>query len=230
MNESIKLTNHFWEKDVRVHQYIDKLVDGKKLIVDVGCGKNYFHKAHELIDHNYVETDKIFHQLDITVDKLPYENKQVDFLYCKHTLEDIENPRWLLSEINRVAKAGYIETPSPLIEITRGADAGWQPWRGYYHHRSIIWSDGKKLTLVPKYPVIELLNFPDIDIAKILSESVNFWNTYYFWENDLNYEFPFIFGYGSENYNEVIDYGNLLIDGTKTCIHYNQELLAKLIM
>jgi len=37
-------------------------------------------------------------------------------------LEDIQNPNFAISEIFRVSQKGYIETPSPLIEITYGVE------------------------------------------------------------------------------------------------------------
>src|SRR5436190_9828986 len=46
----------------------------------------------------------------------PFGSKEIDFVICSHTLEDIRDPLWVCSEMQRVAKRGYIEIPSRLVE------------------------------------------------------------------------------------------------------------------
>ena len=41
---------------------------------------------------------------------------QFDFLYASHVFEHVINPDKAVDEINRVARRGYLETPSPLRE------------------------------------------------------------------------------------------------------------------
>jgi ubiquinone/menaquinone biosynthesis C-methylase UbiE len=50
---------------------------------------------------------------------LPYEDKEFDFVYCRHVLEDLIYPFRVIKEMQRVAKAGYIETPSPMAELKK---------------------------------------------------------------------------------------------------------------
>lgn len=223
----IKLSNHYWERDEDVYSFVRSLARGKSLVVDVGCGQKYFDEATELIDYIPLNTDKKVHQLDVSWDKLPYEDKEVDFLYCRHTIEDIPNPRWLISEINRVAKAGYVECPSPLIEIARGADAGSPPWRGYYHHRSVVWSDGDKLTIVPKYPIIEHFQFPDKFIIDLLQKGKDLWNTYHLWKDELKVDFSFGSG-NPHSYDIIQDYGNILMSGVQMTIGQTQKFLNEI--
>ena len=63
----------------------------------------------------------------------PFDDDQFDFAVCSHTLEDVRDPVWVCSELRRVAKAGYIETPSRLEEQSYGIQG---PWVGWGHH---IW-------------------------------------------------------------------------------------------
>lgn len=54
--------------------------------------------------------------------------------------EDIQNPDFAFSEMIRVSKEGFIETPSPLIEVTRNVDANdlTRAFCDYIHHRYIV--------------------------------------------------------------------------------------------
>ena len=81
-------------------------------------------------------------------------------------LEDIQNPDFALNEITRVTKyGGYIETPSPLIEVTKNVDGSGfsNSYCGYIHHRYIVWSNIQKneIYFLPKYSCIldHILNF-----------------------------------------------------------------------
>jgi hypothetical protein len=65
----------------------------------------------------------------------PFDDKQIDFVICSHTLEDVRDPIWMCSEFNRIATAGYIEVPSRLEEQTYGFQGQWTGWS---HHRWLI--------------------------------------------------------------------------------------------
>jgi hypothetical protein len=67
----------------------------------------------------------------------PYEEKFFDFAICSPTLEDVRDPIRVCEELARVSKAGYIEVPSILTELTMGVE-GNRPWVGYAHHRWLI--------------------------------------------------------------------------------------------
>ena len=77
--------------------------------------------------------------------KLPFSDNFFDFVVCCHTLEDLENPLYLLSEIERIGKAGYIEVPSRLDEQTMGIRDRISDESGHPHHHWII--DNKSNTL-----------------------------------------------------------------------------------
>jgi Methyltransferase domain len=82
----------------------------------------------------------------------PFDDKQVDFVICSHTLEDVRDPVWMCSEFNRIAKAGYVEVPSRLEEQTYGFQG---PWTGWSHHRWLIDVDANRITFVHKSAVVE---------------------------------------------------------------------------
>jgi hypothetical protein len=65
----------------------------------------------------------------------PFADNEFDFVVCAHTLEDIRDPLWVCSELQRVAPAGYIEVPSRLQEQAYGVHGDWIGWS---HHRWLI--------------------------------------------------------------------------------------------
>jgi hypothetical protein len=66
----------------------------------------------------------------------PFTDKQFDFASCTHVLEDLRDPVWVCSEMMRVAKAGYIETPSRILEQSLGVEHPL--YAGFYHHRWLV--------------------------------------------------------------------------------------------
>lgn len=78
----------------------------------------------------------------------PFPDKYFDFVICSHVLEDIRDPVFVCSELKRVGRAGYIETPSRVIEQTMGIESESYP--GYCHHRWLIEAEGNKLWFTMK--------------------------------------------------------------------------------
>jgi hypothetical protein len=81
----------------------------------------------------------------------PFGDKELDFVVCSHTLEDVRDPIWVCSEMIRIAKAGYIEVPSRLEEQTYGFQG---PWAGWGHHRWLIDVRDGRIEFVFKHHVI----------------------------------------------------------------------------
>jgi len=68
----------------------------------------------------------------------PYPDKYFDFAIASHVLEDVRDPVRVCRELSRVAKAGFVETPSMYVELTRGIDPHGRGYIGYYHHRWLV--------------------------------------------------------------------------------------------
>ena len=66
----------------------------------------------------------------------PFSDKAFDFAVCSHLLEDVRDPIWVCSELRRVSKAGYIETPSRFVEQSTGVEHPRHA--GFYHHRWLV--------------------------------------------------------------------------------------------
>ncbi len=81
----------------------------------------------------------------------PFEDGEIDFVICSHTLEDVRDPIWVCDEMVRIAKAGYVEVPSRLEEQSYGFQG---PWAGWGHHRWLIEKQGDRLEFVFKHHVL----------------------------------------------------------------------------
>ena len=94
-------------------------------------------------------------------EQLPFDDDQVDFVICSHTLEDLRDPLWVCSEMQRIGKAGYIEVPSRLEEQSYGFQG---PWVGWGHHHWLIEVHGDRIEFVFKHHVLhgrESDHFPE---------------------------------------------------------------------
>lgn len=159
-------------------------------ILEIGPGRIPFSLANKFIGYN----EKIDNYIEIDIDntKIPFEDNSLDFVYSRHTLEDIQNPDYAMSEIIRVSNSGYIETPSPLVEITKGVDShiSASKYEGYIHHRYIIWSNIEKceIYMLPKYSCIinNIMNIDEENYKKgynILNNYPVYWNNYFIWKD-----------------------------------------------
>jgi hypothetical protein len=125
-------------------QIVDRLADDA-LVLDVGGWNDPLPRANWVIDLMPYETrtrhpgsEERFDagswvQQDICDrEPWPFDDGQFDFAVCSHTLEDVRDPVWVCSELNRIAKGGYIEVPSRLEEQTWGVNGEWAGWS--HHH------------------------------------------------------------------------------------------------
>lgn len=99
---------------------------------------------------------KKFVRLDVTKRKLPFEDKEFDFCLCTHTLEDLPTPFLAIEEMSRVAKRGYIATPSMGKDMTFGSVdmtsylSGPVRVPGLGHHKWFFVNDNGVLKIIPK--------------------------------------------------------------------------------
>lgn len=98
-------------------------VAGNALVLEVGAGGNPYFRSNVLVDA-YESTGER-HWVPLTMDrptilafveKLPFQDKSFDFVIASHVLEHSTNPERFLQELQRVAKAGYIEVPDAFME------------------------------------------------------------------------------------------------------------------
>lgn len=93
------------------------------LVLEVGSGGSPYFRANVLIDA--YEQTRERHWVPFINDRpsvlglgeaLPFKDKAFDFVIASHVLEHSTDPQKFIEELQRVAKAGYIETPDAFME------------------------------------------------------------------------------------------------------------------
>lgn len=119
---------------------------GRK-VLDVGSGHRPHDDATHLVDllpEDNAERGKPLRMLGrpllhATVEALPFKDKTFDYVYACHVVEHTTNPAAACRELMRVARAGYIEAPSPFYE--QGYNYP-RPDRGWSFHRWFVFVGG----------------------------------------------------------------------------------------
>ncbi len=145
------------------------------LVLDVGGWAAPMGRADWVIDLLPYETRGLYGAVDEATERFgpqtwvqrdicatrpwPFQDDQFDFAVCSHTLEDVRDPVRVCEELCRVAKAGYIEVPAPLEELTFGRHG---PWVGWSHHHWIteLEQEGLRFTLKPHLLIEEGRHLP----------------------------------------------------------------------
>lgn len=178
----------YWPPIQSVMDYLtEKAIPKDAKVLEVGPGHAPFKRANVSVDFVEVQGVPNLVKADLALQPLPFSDKEFDFVFCRHTLEDMYNPFHLCEEMSRVGKAGYVETPSPIAELGRGVDGGSPPFRGYHHHRFMAWVVGDELRFISKYPFIEYLRFDEAKTDALLRQDARYWNTYLLWTDRIKF-------------------------------------------
>lgn len=179
---------------------IEALVPDEALVLDVGGWAKPFARADWVLDLMPYETRGIYgpatpgpERFDASTwvrrdmcDRAPwpFDDDQFDFAVCSHTLEDVRDPVWACSELNRVAKAGYLEVPSRLEEQSFGIHGQFVGWS---HHRWLVDVTDEGVDFVFKPHMLHWrheFQFPaELGAALTREERVQ----YLFWEGGFAY-------------------------------------------
>src|SRR5437660_717275 len=116
-------SSKYWAPNQRVLDYLtNEVIPKDAKVLDIGPGHAPFKRANVSVDFVDVTGVDNLVKCDLANEPLPFADKEFDFVYARHILEDMYNPFPLIKEMSRVGKAGYIETPSPIAELGRGVD------------------------------------------------------------------------------------------------------------
>ena len=98
-------------------KYTDNLLENNTTwnVLDIGCGYNANKFAKVICDvqdlSNYYQEKKF---IRLTEKKLPFKDKEFDFVVASHVMEHVEDVEFFIKELQRVSKKGYIELPTIL--------------------------------------------------------------------------------------------------------------------
>lgn len=168
-------------------------VDPHALVLEVGSGGNPYPRANVLLDA--YETTRERHWAPLATDRptvlgfvenLPFKDHAFDFVIAAHVLEHSADPARFLAELQRVAKAGYIEVPDAFMERIN-------PYRD---HRLEITCRDHKLVIRKKSAwqhdpeVVELYEdrVKPILTGDLIPRHPFQFHVRYYWENRIAYE------------------------------------------
>jgi uncharacterized protein YbaR (Trm112 family) len=121
--------------------------------LEVGSGGKPYPRADVLLDAYETTRERDWAPLKVDrptvlgfVEQLPFRDKAFDFVIASHVLEHSADPEQFIAELQRVARAGYIEVPDALFErINPLLD----------HHLEITQRDGRLLIRKKAAPVVD---------------------------------------------------------------------------
>lgn len=163
------------------------------LVLEVGAGGNPYPRANVLLDA--MESTIERNEQNLIVDRplvlglceeLPFKNKSFDFVIASHVLEHTDNPERFLTELMRVGKAGYIETP----------DGWFEKMCAFTFHRLEVSADNGKLLIrkkkswkpdeIAKLWDIKLANSKELSDFLRINPDLNYLRFY--WKDSIEFE------------------------------------------
>lgn len=139
---------------------LNKIRHKELKIVDVGGGMNSWASdfVTDIIDINIPNQN--IPKINVFVGDLcsndvweQFPDNYFDFSICTHVIEDIRDPKYVLSQISRVSRAGFIAVPSKWQEISC-MESKW--YLGYFHHRWMYKVKNGELTAIAKLPLASI--------------------------------------------------------------------------
>ena len=164
-----------------VEDYLSKKKDWK--ILDIGCGytaNKYSNHVADTQDFSHLYKDKKFTL--IKDKKLPFSDKEFNFVIASHVLEHVEEIEFFIKELERVANSGYIEVPTRLednlVDVNEKAHI-W--WINFDDINNSLLITKRKQVVEPFLSVSTVQN-----LRKFFRDSLV---TEIFWENKIDYLF-----------------------------------------
>ena len=162
-----------------VEEYLSQKKNWK--ILDIGCGytaNKYSTHVADTQDFSNLYKDKKFTR--IKEKKLPFADKEFNFIIASHVLEHVEDIEYFIKELERVANSGYIEVPTRLednlVDVNEKAHI-W--WINFDDINNSLFITKRKQIIEPFLSVSTIQN-----LRKFFRDSLI---TEIFWESKINY-------------------------------------------
>lgn len=167
-------------------------VNGTGLVLDVGAGGNPYPRSDVVMDRLSGSEHRCGESMLIDrpavfgdASKMPFKDKAFDFVIASHILEHMAEPEIFLKELQRVGKAGYIETPNAIFERLH-------PYN--IHCLEIIENNGvlhihkKRGPVEDSFLGTKNLLSDDSTWGKYMHDSPHMFHVRYFWNDEIKYE------------------------------------------
>ena len=145
-----------------VNNILDKNINWN--ILDIGCGYKAHKNATVIADikdfSNFYKNKKF---VQIKEKKLPFKDKEFDFVIASHVIEHVDDFEFFIKELERISSKGYIELPSRLgdnLVFENKNDHIW--WYCYNDTTSKLIASKKNQLIDP---------FITVSMAKLLEET-----------------------------------------------------------
>ena len=152
-------------------------------ILDIGCGYTAHENASVICDIQNLSDfykNKKFVQLESK--KLPFKDKEFDFVISSHVIEHVEDVSFFIKELERVSSKGYIELPTSLEDNLVFENKNDHVWHTEFDDINF------KLLIKKRVQYIE----PLITVSTAKKLSKYFRQSLIlelFWEDSIEYEF-----------------------------------------
>ena len=151
-------------------------------ILDIGCGYTAHKNASVIAD---IQDLSNFYQnknfIKITKKKLPFKDKEFDFVIASHVIEHIDNFEFFIKELERVSSKGYIELPSRLGDNLVFENKNDHIWWFYFDDTANKLIVSKKNQLIDPFITVSTAKlFEEIFRESLVIELV--------WEEKIDYK------------------------------------------
>ena len=150
-------------------------------ILDIGCGyraNKYAKTIADVQDLSHIYKEKKFIKIDEK--KLPFKDKEFDFVIASHVIEHVEDFKFFISELERISSKGYIELPTRLgdnLVFENKTDHIW--WFKYDDNNKKIIGSKRNQLLEPFMTVATAKFFEEIFRESLVIELI--------WEEKIDY-------------------------------------------
>jgi len=151
-------------------------------ILDIGCGYSAHTAATTICDvqdlSSYYPNKNFIH---LKEKKLPFQDKEFDFVIASHVIEHIEDVVFFINELQRVSKKGYIELPTKLednLVFENKNDHLWQMDFDDVNNKLII---SKRIQILEPVLTVSSIKKLNENFKKSLALELT-------WEDTIDYE------------------------------------------
>ena len=150
-------------------------------ILDVGCGfraNKYASVIADIQDLSKFYKDKKF--IKIGGKKLPFKDKEFDFVIASHVIEHVEEFDFFLKELERISSKGYIELPTRLgdnLVFENKKDHIW--WFTFDDIKNLLIASKRRQLVSPFLSVASGKLFEEMFRESLVIELI--------WENKVDY-------------------------------------------